>query len=345
MLRENKNAFDAIRLILAMMVVYTHAHVLGGFGEEGFARLARQQTLAGTFAVIGFFGVSGFLVTQSFVLRQDWRMFVKARLLRILPGLYLALILTAFLFAPAIAYFNSASEGWHVADAGYFVLKNAFIRVGEWHVGGVLSGLPYEGSINGSLWSLFPEFGCYSLILGLGLAGSLCSKRINLGLFVLTIVLLHFALELSPDRENLAPTLLSLTGWTPFVTAFLVGALANLFRVELNFNVKQAVFWWIMAAILLKFGGWALLAPIVLPLALIHSAYACRVNLPIDLSYGLYILHFPILHLASAIGINKLGFGLYFFTGTAVTALFALFSWFVVEKPALNLKKASEKRD
>ena len=42
---------------------------------------------------------------------------------------------------------------------------------------------------------------------------------------------------------------------------------------------------------------------------------------------------------------NKFGFGLYFLLGTAVTALFALFSWFVVEKPALNLKKASEKRD
>lgn len=336
--KVHQNAFDAVRLVLASLVVYSHAYFLGGFGGEGFAALVRHQTGAGTLAVLGFFGLSGFLVTQSFVARNDWKAFVASRLLRILPALYLALVLTAFVFAPAVSHFNATSGPWDPADAGTFVLRNLLVRVGQWSVGGVLTGLPYDESLNGALWSLFPELVCYGVVLVLGLVGSLHARRANLVVFALLVVGLHFGLVLSPDRENLAPTLLSLTGWTPYVTAFVVGAVASLFRTELGLGGRQAVFWWGVVAVLLKFGGWALLGPVALPLALINVAYSFRVNLSIDLSYGIYVLHFPILQVLAAGGVHRLGVVWYLAIGSVVTVLFALLSWFLVERPALNLK-------
>ena len=71
---------------------------------------------------------------------------------------------------------------------------------------------------------------------------------------------------------------------------------------------------------------------------MIHGAYAFRINLPVDLSYGIYVLHFPILHLAAALGLNAWGFGWYFLAAFSATVLFAFLSWFLVEKPALLLK-------
>ena len=335
---EEHNAFDPARLGLALLVVYTHAHLLGGFGSEGFGGLVKGQTIAGGLAVLGFFGISGFLVTRSFVVRGDWRQFAVARLLRILPGLYFSLLLTAFVVAPVIAYCNAAGGDWHWADAWGFVFKNAFVKIGEWSVGGVLSGLPYAGSINGAQWSLLPELFCYGCVLLLGLAGSLQEKRANLLAAVVLLLVLHFGLVMAPEKTNLAPTFLALTNWTPYMLAFLTGAAVHAFRDEVGLGGRQALLWLGITGVLLKFGGWTLLGPVVLPLAVIHTAYSCRLKLTVDLSYGVYILHFPVLQLLSAAGLNRFGFALYFVVGLVVTSLLAVMSWFAVEKPALGLK-------
>lgn len=335
---EENNAFDVARLVLALLVVYSHAHLLGGFGAERFAELTKNQTGLGTFAVLGFFGISGFLVTRSFVARHDWRAYMRARFLRIMPGLCFALVLTAFGLAPAISFFNEASEGWQWTDAAAYVANNTFVVVRQWSVGGVLTGLPYEGSINGPLWSLFPELCCYGMILFLGVTGALQRSRGNVMACVGLMVIAHGAIVLVPGRENLAPTLIALTGWSSFVTAFLVGAGLYCFREEFGFGLGQTVVWWLVVGVLLKFGGWALLGPVVFPLAIIHGAYSFRGHLPVDLSYGLYLLHFPVLHLLAAAGLNLSGFAVYSVVGMLATAALAAISWCLVEKPALTLK-------
>ena len=39
---DRRNAFDLIRLLLAVAVVYSHAHLLGGFGVEGFSGVVQR---------------------------------------------------------------------------------------------------------------------------------------------------------------------------------------------------------------------------------------------------------------------------------------------------------------
>jgi peptidoglycan/LPS O-acetylase OafA/YrhL len=109
-----QNAFDLVRLLLALMVVYSHGILLGGFGTEGFAQFTKGQTIAGTVGVLGFFGISGFLVAQS-AQRLAWREFLLARVLRIYPAFLVVLVGTAFVVAPLIAM--STGEPWSASAA------------------------------------------------------------------------------------------------------------------------------------------------------------------------------------------------------------------------------------
>jgi peptidoglycan/LPS O-acetylase OafA/YrhL len=332
------NAFDLIRLILAGIVVYGHAHLVGGFGDEGFALVCRMQTTSGPFAVAGFFGISGFLVTRSFALRDNGLNFVRARLLRILPGFYFALLVTAFYLAPLIARFNPTAGPWAASSAFRYVWENALVRIRTPVVGGVLRGLPFDASINGALWTLFPELCCYCLVLVLGVLGWFRDGRTNVLLVAVAVLALHAAIVLGPKGYIVAPTFLQLTGWSPLIAAFLAGCLACCFQERLDIGGRSAVVWAAATLALLFFGGWSLLGPAVLALALIHTAYAFRVRLPCDLSYGTYLLHFPVLQLLTSLGGNRHGFAVFYAAGLAASAALAALSWYVVERPFLRLK-------
>ncbi|WP_432991002.1 acyltransferase family protein [Dactylosporangium sp. CA-233914] len=96
------NGIGFIRLTLAGAVVVAHATSLG-FGWEDLGRsLFRKQTNVGTLAVFGFFVLSGLLITRSAAHTPIGR-FAWHRALRILPGLWMCLLVTAFVVAPAVA--------------------------------------------------------------------------------------------------------------------------------------------------------------------------------------------------------------------------------------------------
>lgn len=337
---EDNNCFDLIRLVLAVSVVYSHAFLLGGFGEEGFSRLVHGQTIAGSLAVMGFFGLSGFLVTRSFSQRNDWRRYLRARALRILPGFYLALVFTAFVAAPLIATQVPNGPEWRLANAVEFVVKNFGVRVGAWHVGGIPYGLPYNGSLNGALWSLFSELCCYGMVLLIGLAGWLrgARGRVHVLLMTLGLAAIQAAVALSPEVKHVAPSLLQLTGLAPFVSAFFAGASVYCYREELSLGRPSAVIWGLAALVLLKLGGWSLLGSLVWPLALINLAYSFRYRLRHDLSYGIYIYHFPILQLVASFGGLKWGYGIFLAVGLVASLACAGLSWVLVERPCLRLK-------
>ena len=223
------------------------------------------------------------------------------------------------MLAPLIGRFNALGGPWQGAEAVRFVAGNALVDIARWNIGEILHGLPFTGSLNGALWSLFPEICCYGLVLIFGVLGWLRAGRANVLVFLAFVAALHASLVLAPSVPNVAPTLLSLTGWAPYVAAFLTGSSIFCYRDRLEIGPRSAAGWLLAAAVLLKFGGWALLGPIVLPLALISTAYSFRARLPFDLSYGTYVLHFPVLHLLAALGLNHHGFAAYFTVALAVS--------------------------
>lgn len=334
------NSFDALRLFLALVVVYSHSYAVGGFGNEWTLHYIKGQTTGGSVAVLGFFGISGYLVTKSFCHRPEWRIFIKRRLLRILPGFYFSLLVVAFILAPLIFLFKGDPQSsWSWKEALEFIRKNSLVSIEKWNLGSALIGLPYPGGINGSLWSLFPELCCYGLVLALGILGLLRKgpELVVLGGFLL---FLNVALILNPTIAlPVLPTLAFSSMNLPFYISFIVGAALYLWSDRLDFGRAGAVFWVLGCLFILRCGGWWILGPVIFPFAMIHCAHSFSLRLPIDLSYGIYLFHFPCFQLAAALHLHQRGYLPFLVFGAVTTLLLALVSWFFIEKPAMTFKE------
>lgn len=332
------NAFDAVRLTLAMLVLYAHGRLLGGFREDEIALFSRGQTNAGTMAVVGFFGISGYLVSQSFQRNSRWQPFLAARALRILPGMYAALLFSAFVAAPIIGWLSPTENSWHVADAWRYVWGNALFVVNHWTVGDELVGLPYPESLNGPLWSLWPEVMCYAGVLGLGVAGLVRRGAVDVLVITGGLLLLHVLSQLTLNRPLLAPGFMSVSAYGGLFLAFAVGACSALLPPADHWSWRTGLVYLVLVALLLRLGGWAVLGPVLLPLALLHLALSIRLPLKQDWSYGVYLLHAPVQQMLAAGGLHQHGEAVFILLSVATTLPLAWLSWQFLERPALRLK-------
>src|SRR5262245_27071907 len=153
---KHDNAFDALRLFAALLVIFGHAFRLTGEAGPSFAGAGVATT-----GVKIFFVISGYLVAQSFLRDSDPRRFLQRQLLRIVPGLAALVLLTAFVLGPVLttlpasAYFTDPRSWSYLANLAFYPADT-------------LPGL-YEtniapGEVNGSLWSLPPELSMYLLL-------------------------------------------------------------------------------------------------------------------------------------------------------------------------------------
>ena len=166
-----RNALNACRLTLAMGVLLFHSWPLAGrqvsFGPA-------HQLLRDVW-VDGFFAISGFLITWSWFRHPRVRDYFAARGLRILPGLWICLIITAFVIAPiSVAIQGGSATKLTLSRAPIeYVVGNSAILLVKQDIGGTPRGIPVPGIWDGPLWTLSWEVLCYIAIAGLGVAGLL----------------------------------------------------------------------------------------------------------------------------------------------------------------------------
>src|SRR5437660_7081331 len=69
--RHRRNNFDALRLIAALSVVFSHSFLIaeGSEANEPFIWLTGNQCILGLVGVFVFFVISGYLVTESWCRR------------------------------------------------------------------------------------------------------------------------------------------------------------------------------------------------------------------------------------------------------------------------------------
>jgi peptidoglycan/LPS O-acetylase OafA/YrhL len=339
------NGFDLIRLVLAVLVVYTHSFLLCGYGAEPTFELVKQQETLGGFAVLGFFGISGYLVTASWDRSAGPGSFLWNRVLRIFPGFWVCLLVVAAVIGPLLAVGRSGTAaGYPVAGpdgAARFVLANALLKVNQWTIGTTLDGAPYPESLDGSLWSIFPEFTCYLLTAGLGLLSAARQNRVLLVGLIAYLGCLHAITILQPGpwTASRGPTLLMLGKGPMYVLAYLVGAGLWVFRGVFEPNGRGAIATGVLFAVTLKFGGAVLLAPFVLPVFLIYLALSINAPLRWDLSYGVYLYHFPLFQVLALNEWLRDRPALFLLAGLGATLAAAAMSWVLVEAPALRLKR------
>lgn len=341
-LDPRRNGLNVIRLALAIGVVLWHAVPLTG-------RTLDQHALHQVFATLpvdGFFVISGYLILGSWLSRPDLLRYLWARALRILPGFWASLVVTAAVIAPLGLLLSGVHPpGDYLQGAVAFVLGNAGLIVNHYDIAGTPSTLPYPDVWNGSLWTLWYEFVCYLAIAVLGVTGLLRRRFTVLVVFVLVLV---FALVETFVVPGLAGGPLGLLRLTPAATARLAlmfGAGMMLRQYGHRVPVRAPLLVVAVALIVVStvLPVWELLSALPLAYVVLVAGSVMRhprLQLRNDLSYGMYVYAFPVQQVLAGtalVGAPVLLFGV---LGTVATLPFAAFSWFVVERSAKRLIRA-----
>ncbi len=327
-----RNNFDLIRLLLAGTVAVCHAMVLGGGSQPWFG----ISSLA-DLGLDGFFLLSGFLVTRSWLTLDDFWRYAWHRFLRIMPGYWVCLLVLAFVVAPLALVL----EGRPVAaiftapdSAPRFLAVNSGLMVFQYEIASVFADNPYRLRVDGSLWTLILEAGCYVVLALFGLLGVLARRRIVVPLFAALLWLLatlyDAGIHLGVGDETLRMLMLFMIGASFYLFAHRVpmtGALAGL-----------AAFVFVVSLVTLENYRTIGAVPFAYVLIWLAAGLSRTVRLRVDLSYGVYIYHWPVAQLLMLTAASKLPIPLFVVTCLVLVVPIALASWFGVERRALRRK-------
>ncbi|MFN7164501.1 MAG: acyltransferase family protein [Hyphomonas sp.] len=319
-----------IRLLLAAGVFAYHAVALAAVDSSG----PLERALAGLaeVSIQGFFIVSGALVAGSLARASGLADYAGKRVRRLYPA-YAVVILI-----PATISFALTQDGAGVFR--YLAANLPFLNFLEPRLPGLFADNRFT-VVNGALWTLKVEVMFY-LVLPMILLVLTSLRR----LWWLGIVALYAAGEawavLVPRAlgEGLGP---ELARQLPGQMAFFAMGIA-LSKVEPHVRSRWAALgiagMFILAGSLIH----PALAPLrALGLAGVIAAIAFAPGPPLsparfgDISYGLYITHFPILQAMVAAGlVTALGLPGFFAAASILVLAASLVLWHLVEKPALR---------
>jgi peptidoglycan/LPS O-acetylase OafA/YrhL len=351
------NSFGLLRLVLASSVIISHAYVLSGrFDEEFVMRFSGGQQGLGGLAVAGFFVVSGFLVTASVMnaspARYAWRRFI-----RIFPGYWACLLVTAFVFAPLTwVYERGLAGGFLDAPQGPwdYLRSNAFIGIRQYGISGLLLNTPFgvqTGSsvFDGSLWSLIYEVICYVALGLLALTLLKRAPRLTAAVVAAALYLVVLTASILSWSPAIALPLVGLIHVDQLIVlgfCFALGAVFHVFKSSIPLHPIAGL---AAATILLGslyFRFYPVVGPIALAYLLIWLAFRLprgtrRIGVKNDYSYGIYIFAFPIQQSLAEVGVAHTWLPLYTWATFLLTVPLAMLSWHVVEKRALMFRDVS----
>ncbi len=326
------NNFDALRLLAAVSVIFSHSFLIAEGTQEGepLIWLTGRQSILGLCGVFVFFAISGFLVTQSWEATQSAPRYLAKRCLRIFPGLIVALVVSAFVLAPMVTTLPLGAYLAHPEPYRY-VAGNAALSVKIHELPGVMFvDNPVGLEINGSLWTLRYEFLMYLMVMALGLARLLrpwtCAVLLALGMACVGL-----------------PAFGALGGSGWLLSFFAVGMLLYQLRHTRIFDFRVALAALALLAISVPLRQFILLFPLTgcylaLWLARHPRLPKLRAGRWGDLSYGLYIYGWPSEQLVIWLKGGHASWWQVFAGGLAVATALAFASWHLIEAPALRLK-------
>ena len=348
------NALNACRLVMATGVILYHSWLITG----RHLSLAPAHQLLRDVWVDGFFAISGFLITWSWFRHPRVRDYLVARSLRILPGLWFCLAVTAFVIAPiGLAIQGGSPAKLLLSPAPFeYVLGNSAVMLTQQGIGGTPSGIPVSGVWNGSLWTLVWEVLCYIAVAIFGVVGLLRRRWFIPALLALTLLWSArlpawsvFA-DLAETQQSMAPATAALFVQAivaRFATMFLAGALIYQIR-----NVLPARWWLVGLSVVVVLaasflpnyrilGAIPLAYGVIVTGALLHDN---RLRLRTDLSYGVYVYAWPVQQLLVICGLGVVNPFVFAAVAASATVPLAAVSWFLVEKPSISLKSRFEQR-
>lgn len=327
---RHRNNFDLLRLVFAFSVFLHHSYALT------LQPALRPLTYVShvMFAVNSFFVISGFLVFMSFDSSASWREFFMKRIRRIYPAYGSIVLLSVVLGAmitmlPLREYFSGSVR--------YAASNLVFLNFLEPSLPGVFDGNGIS-AVNGALWTIRTEVMCYFsvpfIVIAIRRFGRL---GVLIGLYVLAGIIFHGLQRMQWQNSGVFQHLHYLP-W--HFLCFLSGGI--LYYYNDSFRRRAARFF-VLAIVVYAVStivDVAVLMPISLAVMIITLAcsfpYLGNCGKYGDLSYGMYIIHFPVIqtfiyfHSYAAFPLTT------FVISTIVVVLLSFFSWHLIEKPFLR---------
>jgi peptidoglycan/LPS O-acetylase OafA/YrhL len=352
------NSIGFLRLALAVSVLVAHAGPLGyGRANYGF-EFTRGQMDFGGLGVNGFFVLSGFLITASGMrfgtARYSWH-----RFLRIFPGFWACLAVTACVVMPLVALYerDTIAGFWNHPNGPFdYIIRNATTTMNQYTISGLWATNPSGGAVNGSLWTLKYELSCYVMVGILAWSGAL--RRAPRLVLLMTaalylLVVADWVRQLPTPNTAMFPRgafgpfpvigTFGITTLLFLVFMFLLGASLHLYRDRVPMHPAFAAVAAVAFVGSASYGGFLVIgqpayAYLLLWLACGLPKWLQGIGRERDYSYGIYIYAYPVQQAIAMLGGTQWGVAAYVALSLAGTVLFAVPSWHLVEKPAMSLK-------
>lgn len=339
-LESNSNGFNAIRLAAAIAVLVSHSYALL-LGDAAQPLAATTPFTLGQHAVNVFFVLSGVLVSRSYALRPDVVRFMRARALRIFPGLVFCGAVTAFLLAPA---------GTSLSLFDYFAERGPYLYPWLIAVKFNHAALPHvfaagtdPGAVNLPLWTVRYELVAYALFAVAAVLRLVRSRRIA----VVTLgMLLLFSIGF--DALGKAAEAPHMLGPIRFFTGFAFGVVAFAYRDRLPIRFDVLLVLAVCAALsrgwcwertcYVALGGYAALV-----LGSVQPGRLYAWTQSTDLSYGLYLYAWPVQQMLLMLR-PDVSVAVHVVLTLGLTLPLATLSWFAVERPCLRWKQHRRSR-
>jgi peptidoglycan/LPS O-acetylase OafA/YrhL len=325
-----------LRLGLALLVAVAHA-LSTGFGHQPHLGSAAVADVA----VDGFFVLSGFLVTRSYLMLCSFPRYAWHRFLRIMPGFWVCLLVTAVVAAPLAAVLSGGEPGAVFTaeedPAWRYPLVNAALPMLQFDIAG-LETPTGRHAFDGALWTLQYEAACYAVIGVLGLLG-IIQWRARLLLVIVGLVWAGALLE-AAGRIPFDVPVFTNESLLRFLLVFLLGAAACVLAHRVPISAGWAVLSLVVVAAAMFLPDYRLLAAVPFTYLCLYAVVRLplRQNPRWDLSYGVYIYHGPVQFLLAAGGAVVLPEAAFVLVSLALTVPLAALSWWAVEGPALRQK-------
>lgn len=326
---RTSNNFDALRLAAALAVLYSHQYPVTATTPPQWMNVP----MIGGAAVMVFFVISGYLVTISWWNQPLLWAFVAKRVMRIWPALVVVVLLSIFVLG---SYFTTTStyDYWR-SPITWNYLRNIALQI-HFDLPDIFVSNPIARSINGSLWTIPIEVGCYIILAICGFLGLLRSRQ----LWALACIayLVWFISSQTMDITG------SMQHRLEFPAYFVFGSLIACYRTHFLQNRLAFCLAATIAAILVWQLGFPYSALLLwMPTLVIAAGTASWYVLKSaghfgDISYGVYLYAFPIQQSIRALW-PELSFTVSLLCVIPVTLAAGWLSWRLVEAPALRLKR------
>lgn len=338
--RINTNNFDFLRIVFASTVLFGHLFELSQVKQfQPFLPFFNTRL-----AISGFFVISGFLIAKSYEKTPSLKIYFLRRIKRIVPAYFTVILLCAVLLWPL----SKLSFSGYFLDAQFWRYLAANLSFQNY----IEPCLPnvFENNlicaVNGSLWTIKVEEGFYlSVPIFYWL---IKAKKINF--WMLSIATYVFAISYHNYFNSI--DLYVIAKQLPGAMAFFIAGIVLFKKFEFFYKRKDVFIIPSLIAFFLEqyVLETHLLKPLSFAFMIFYLAYSIkylnRFGKHGDFTYGIYILHFPLIQFFVDLNLfNSYNSVIVSIAVVTLTLFLSVVSWNYIELPFLsNDRKARHKK-